>query len=122
MKKVIIWCITTTLTCVALAMSPVATAADADSAEMIEKGRKLAFSRKGGNCLACHQMEGADQPGTIGPPLVAMKYRFPDREKLRERIWDATALKPTTQMPPFGKNLILTEEEIDQVVAFVSTL
>ena len=120
MKKILVYLLSASAALAFLTLSPLTMAEDEQ--KMIEKGKKLALSRKGGNCLACHQFEGAEQAGNMGPPLVAMKSRFPDKAKLRARIWDATASNPTSQMPPFGKNLILSEEEIDQVVAFISTL
>jgi L-cysteine S-thiosulfotransferase len=86
-------------------------------------GQNVAFDRSKGNCLACHAFPNnpaAKSPGNIGPPLMSMKSRYPDRAKLRAQIWDATASNPNTSMPPFGKNKILTEAEIDQVVDFVS--
>ncbi len=85
-------------------------------------GKDLAFNNKKGNCLACHLMPGV--PGaisntTIGPPLVGMKARFPDKAKLRAQVWDATKANPQTSMPPFGKHQILTEQEIDKIVDFI---
>lgn len=104
----------------ALSLSPqLAVAADA---QVVEEGKKIAFDRKKGNCLACHQIEGGDLPGNIGPPLVAMKARFPDKSKLRAQIWDSTKNNPNSMMPPFGKHEILTESEIDKVVEFIYTL
>ena len=88
----------------------------------IERGKALAFERRKGNCLACHVIEGGELAGNYGPPLVLMKVRFPDREVLREQIWDASIREKTTRMPPFGRHKILTEEEIDLVVDFVLTL
>jgi sulfur-oxidizing protein SoxX len=87
-------------------------------------GQALAFSNKKGNCLACHAMPGtkAEMAGSIAPPLIAMKLRWPDRAKLRAQVWDATAANPQTSMPPMGKHEILSEEEIDQVVDFIYTL
>lgn len=85
-------------------------------------GKGLAFDSSKGNCLACHAMPtiaDAEQPGDIGPPLIAMNARFPDIKALRAKIWDATASNPDTFMPPFGKHKVLTEEEIDQIVDFV---
>jgi len=102
-----------------LAVSTPASAADAS---VIEEGKKLAFDRKKGNCLACHQMAGGDLPGNIGPPLVAMKARFPDKAKLRAQIWDATRANPNTIMPPFGRFKIVSDTEIDKIVEFVYTL
>lgn len=85
-------------------------------------GQALAFDRNKGNCLACHALPNdpaATSPGNIGPALMGMKLRFPDRAKLRAQIWDATANNPKTSMPPFGKNKILTEAEIDQIVDYI---
>lgn len=89
---------------------------------VIEAGKKIAFNRKKGNCLACHQIEGGNLPGNIGPPLVAMQARFPDKAKLRAQIWDSTVANPNSMMPPFGKHQILTESEIDKVVEFIHSL
>ena len=88
-------------------------------------GRELTFSTAKGNCLACHQMPsdpGAITSANIGPPLIAMKERYPDRAKLRAQIWDATAFNPSTVMPPFGKHKILTESEIDRILDYVASL
>jgi len=94
----------------------------AADAEIIEQGKQIAFDRKKGNCLACHQIEGGDLPGNIGPALVAMKARFPDKAVLRSQIWDASKKNPNTMMPPFGRHEILTEAEIDKVVEFIYSL
>ena len=92
------------------------------SADAIEDGKKVAFDRKKGNCLACHMIPGGSLPGNIGPPLVAMKARFPNKADLRAQIWDATAKNPNTIMPPFGKHQILTEKEVDLITEFIYTL
>ncbi len=91
-------------------------------AELIAEGKKLAVDRKKGNCLSCHIMGDGEMPGTHGPPLIFMKQRFPDKKKLRARIWDATASNPNTMMPPFGRHGILTDDEIDKITEYVSTL
>ena len=87
-----------------------------------EKGKKLALSKSDGNCLACHKIAGADQPGNIGPELVDMKSRYPNKADIRARIWDATRFNPISAMPPFGRNRIMTEQEIDDLAEFISTL
>jgi sulfur-oxidizing protein SoxX len=103
-----------------LSLSPqLALAADAS---VVEQGKQIAFDRKKGNCLACHQIEGGALPGNIGPPLVAMKARFPDKAKLRAQIWNSNKNNPNSMMPPFGRHEILTESEIDKVVEFIYTL
>lgn len=74
-------------------------------------------------CQGCHQFQGADQAGTVGPPLLAMKARFPDPEKLRALIYDAQkASKPYTMMPPFGRNGLVSEQDIEHIIAFLYTL
>jgi sulfur-oxidizing protein SoxX len=98
-----------------LMMSP----ARAEPTESVKTGQSIAWSRSQGNCLACHYMPDAEFPGNIGPPLIGMKSRFPDRSVLRAQVWDATTLNPDTMMPPYGRHQILTEEEIDQVVDYL---
>lgn len=106
----------------ALAMTSFpATAADA-AASVIEKGKEVAFDRKLGNCLACHAIEDGTLPGNIGPPLIAMQQRFPDKAKLRAQIWDATVANPNSIMIPFGRHRVVTEEQIDQIVEYIYTL
>ena len=98
-----------------------ATAGAAD-ANTIKLGKEVAYDRKKGNCLACHMMDDGVSPGDIGPPLIAMRARFPDRAKLRSQIWDAQMSNPGTRMPPFGKHQALSEKEIDAVVDYLYTL
>ncbi|WP_297528021.1 sulfur oxidation c-type cytochrome SoxX [Thiohalobacter sp.] len=106
-----------------LALAPASNAVAAEAGNsVIEQGKEIAFNRKKGNCLACHQIEGGSLPGNIGPPLVAMKARFPDKAKLRAQIWDATRNNPNSIMPPFGRHKILSEDEIDKIVEFIYTL
>ena len=100
--------------------SPVAMSA-AHGAKIAE-GKKVAFDRKKGNCLSCHAIAGGQAAGNLGPPLIAMKARFPDKNVLRAQIWDATVKNPATAMPPFGKHNILTEKEIDLVTDFIHSL
>ncbi len=108
----------------ALALVPVsgAIAADAGTKSVAEQGKAIAFHRKKGNCLACHAIEGGELAGNIGPPLIAMKARFPDKAKLRAQIADATQANPNSIMPPFGRNQIISESEIDKIVEFLYTL
>ncbi|MGE0080956.1 MAG: sulfur oxidation c-type cytochrome SoxX [Thiohalomonadaceae bacterium] len=89
---------------------------------VLEQGKAIAFDNKKGNCLACHQIEGGDLPGNIGPPLVSMKVRFPDKAKLRAQIFDSTQSNPNSIMPPFGRHQILTPDELDKVVEFIYSL
>ena len=88
----------------------------------VAEGQKLAFDRGKGNCLTCHVIKGGDLPGTIGPELVDIKSKYPKREDLVAIITDETLRNPLTVMPPFGRNRILTEKEINAVVDFLQTL
>ena len=97
----------------------VASAAQAQSS--LAEGESLAFERSKGNCLSCHVIRGGELPGTIGPPLADMKTRFPDRRELAAIIYDETKRNPLTVMPPFGRNLILTENEINAIIDFLYT-
>jgi L-cysteine S-thiosulfotransferase len=58
-------------------------------------GKEIAFNRDKGNCLACHQIEDGEFPGNIGPELKSLNR------------------------PPFGKNKILNEQEIDLIVDYL---
>ncbi|MCJ9704548.1 MULTISPECIES: sulfur oxidation c-type cytochrome SoxX [unclassified Bradyrhizobium] len=103
-----------------LLMAIVATPARAQSA--VADGQKLAFDRGKGNCLTCHVIKGGDLPGTIGPELKDLKSKYPDRNELTAIIFDETKRNPQTMMPPFGRNRILTEQEISAIVDFLQTL
>jgi len=103
----------------ALLVSAAAVAADAKKEET---GKQLAYNNKKGNCLACHAMPSmpdAQQPGNSGPPLIAMSARFPDKKALYDRVYDEMAFNPNTVMPPFGKHLLLSQDELNKVVDFI---
>ncbi|QGT77828.1 sulfur oxidation c-type cytochrome SoxX [Guyparkeria halophila] len=98
-------------------------AEDAGLSESAKKGKEIAFGRGAGNCLACHQMKGGNLAGNIGPALIAMEARYPEREDLvavlkdpRDKFGDQTI------MPPFGANKILSDEEINNIVDYLYTL
>jgi L-cysteine S-thiosulfotransferase len=86
------------------------------------EGQKLAFDRSKGNCLTCHDIKGGDLPGSIGPALKDIKSKYPDRNDLVAILTDETKRNPLTMMPPFGRNRILTEQEINAIVDFLQTL
>lgn len=98
-----------------------AAAADSDA----DAGLKLALDKNKGNCVACHAIPSnpkIEAPGNIGPALTGTKALFPDRAKLRAQIWDSNVANPDSVMPPFGRNKVLTEQEIDQVTDYVMGL
>ena len=88
----------------------------------IEEGKKLAFDRKKGNCLACHMMDDGELAGNNGPPLIAMKARFPNKQDLFDQIWDPTNNDPNSFMPPFGKHGAISKTEINKIIEYLYTL
>lgn len=100
-----------------IVLAPLAVSDDA-----LEQGKRLATERAKGNCLACHAIEDGQLPGNLGPPLLAMKLRFPDRERLRRQIYDAAINNRHSRMPPFGRHQILTAEEIELIIDYLYTL
>ncbi|HHE31333.1 MAG TPA: sulfur oxidation c-type cytochrome SoxX [Chlorobaculum parvum] len=101
------------------ALGQAAGKADQDA---LAKSKALAFDSGKGNCLACHMIADGEFPGNFGPPMIQMKERFPDKAVLREQIWDASAKNPKSMMPPFGKNGVLTDKEVDLIVDYLYTL
>ena len=105
-----------------LLMQPANAGAEPDR---IEQGRNLAHDFEKGNCLACHAAPSDPEAITranIAPPLVTMRARFTDREVLRDQIWDAAERNPNTIMPPFGRNMILSDDEIELIIDYLYTL
>src|ERR1700754_580324 len=106
----------------ALMIGAAASAGPAAAQSAVAEGQKLAFDRGKGNCLTCHVIKGGDLPGTIGPELTDIKKKYPNRDELVAIVFDETKRNPLTVMPPFGRNRILTEKEINAVVDFLQTL
>jgi sulfur-oxidizing protein SoxX len=104
-----------------LALSIAAAAGPTFAQSATAEGQKLAFDRGKGNCLTCHVIKGGENPGTIGPELSDIKKQF-KRDELVAIVFDETKRNPLTQMPPFGRNRILTEKEINAIVDFLLTL
>ena len=113
----------------ALLLPIAATAGNAD------QGRAIATGGGEASCILCHAIPGAKGPaGTLGPSLAGIGRRL-RAEALRSRIADASRLNPKTAMPPYGRTdglyqvaapyrgkPLLTEAQIDDVVAFLLTL
>jgi sulfur-oxidizing protein SoxX len=106
----------------ALAVGTLTSVSPARAQSAVSEGQKLAFDRGKGNCLTCHEIKGGDLAGSIGPPLKDIKSKYPDRNELVAIITDETKRNPQTVMPPFGRNRILTDHEINAVVDFLQTL
>src|SRR6266852_7747105 len=86
-------------------------------------GQKLAADRtRGGSCLACHVMGpagGADLPGNVGPDLSEIGNAGREDEWLFNYIYDARVYNPETVMPPWGSHGFFTDQEINDMVAFL---
>ena len=106
----------------ALLIGTAVSAGPATAQSAVTEGQKLAFDRGKGNCLTCHEIKGGDLPGTIGPALKDIKSKYPDRNDLVAILHDETKRNPQTVMPPFGRNRILTDQEINAIVDFLQTL
>ena len=106
----------------ALVIGAFVSAGSAHAQSAAAEGQKLAFDRSKGNCLTCHAIKGGTLPGSIGPELIDIKSKYPNREDLVAIVSDETLRNPLTVMPPFGRNRILTPKEIDAVVDFLQTL
>ena len=101
-----------------------------------ERGREIVGNRQVGLCLLCHTGPFPQQrfQGNLAPDLSGAGTRA-SIGQLRLRIVDASRLNPNTIMPPYyrvdgltrvaasyrGKP-ILSAEQIEDVVAFLSTL
>lgn len=78
----------------------------------------------GGNCYACHQLELAEVSyGTLGPSLTNYgKDRKFDPEEAKNaytKIYNSQAVVPCSNMPRFGANKVLTEQQIKDLVALL---
>ncbi len=110
-----------------IAASPATTMAAEPTAKALEEGKKLAFNRSKGNCLACHAIKGGKLAGNIGPALIAMKARFPGKagkQELYDIVYGKKARVPKdiSMMPPFGEHAILSDEQIQKIVDYIYTL
>ena len=83
-----------------------------------------ARAENGGNCYACHQMDGKELSfGTLGPSLreygKIRKFAEPEVKAVYERIYNPHAAIPCANMPRLGAAKFLTIEQIKDLVAFV---
>ena len=119
----------------ALALLP-ALAAPALAAGDAARGRAIVVTRQKGLCLLCHSGPFPEErfQGELAPSLAGVGARLGEAE-LRARITDSRGLNPESIMPSYGvvaglvqvapafrARPILTEGEIEDVVAFLMTL
>lgn len=71
------------------------------------------------HCEQCHEIKGIQDFGNVGPSLIDLKARYSDRKDVATIIFDETKRNPQTMMPPFGRNLILTDKEIAVIVDYL---
>jgi len=100
------------------------------------RGRAIVANRSVGLCLLCHSGPIPEErfQGTLAPSLAGAGARW-SAGQLRLRIADGARLNPDTIMPPYyrttglqrvakafeGKT-ILTAEQVEDVVAYLTTL
>ena len=78
----------------------------------------------GGNCYACHQLSKAELSyGTIGPSLYnfgKLRGFTPEMQKYAYgKVYNPQAFSACSNMPRFGAHGILTEKQIQDVVALL---
>ena len=100
------------------------------------RGKAIVLDRHVGLCLLCHSGPFPEQrfQGDLAPSLAGVGARLSEGQ-IRLRIVDASRVNPQTIMPPYyrkeglsrvapshaGKT-VLTAQQIEDVVAFLSTL
>lgn len=100
-----------------------------EGAKIANNGRGGQFSDppdtvSGGNCYACHQMEQKEVSyGTLGPSLTNYgKDRKYDPAAIKDaftKVFDSQAMVACSNMPRFGANKVLNEQQIKDIVAFL---
>ena len=78
----------------------------------------------GGNCYACHELTKQELAfGTIGPSLYnfgKIRGYSPEMQKYAfGKVYNSEAYSACSNMPRFGHNKILTEQQIKDVVALL---
>lgn len=78
----------------------------------------------GANCYACHQLSPQELAfGTIGPTLLGfgkLRGNSPEIQKYTyAKVYNSQAFSACSNMPRFGQNGILTEQQMKDVVALL---
>ena len=77
-----------------------------------------------GNCVACHNIEGAKGPGNVGPDLHNYKKHFIDSgvrsyQYVYQQIADARVHMPKTHMTINLTTKLFTPQEICEITSYV---
>ena len=122
--------------CLVLALTGFSPWAVAQSAGNADRGRAIVLNRQLGMCLLCHSGPFPEErvQGNLAPDLTGAGKRW-NAAQLRQRLTDPASFNPATVMPAYtrtddlwrvplplqGKPL-LTPAQVDDVVAFLTTL
>jgi sulfur-oxidizing protein SoxX len=92
--------------------------------QRIVDGKIEALKENGALCINCHAMDAQEvNAGNLGPPLVGYGRQRGNSEAVArytyERIYNAWAFVPCSNMPRLGANGFLTPEQIAHVVAYL---
>ena len=122
-------------------LSSVVPAQGAPSASLTDpgasvRGRAIVADRQLGMCLLCHRGPFPEEPtqGDLAPDLRGVGKRYTEAQ-LRQRIVDPLQINSASIMPSYGQSKglwrvapalrgrpLLTAEQIEDVVAFLTTL
>jgi len=94
--------------------------AEMSKEDMVKEGRKVFVTKKLGNCLACHAVQGDEsipQTGSLGPKLANLDS-YPT-DYLIEKVMDPNKTNPNTIMPPMGRNHKITKAQVEAVVVYL---
>jgi len=86
---------------------------------LIKLGEKVYKDKSRGNCLACHTLKGSgiEQEGNMGPNLANF-VALPD-QYFFNKIWDPNVDTPNSIMPPLGRNMRVSKDEIKAIIAYI---
>jgi sulfur-oxidizing protein SoxX len=96
--------------------------------KVASNGRGLQYSddpeqENGGNCYACHQLDPKEVAyGNLGPSLSGYGARGQSAAMLQytwTKLWNTHAYNVCSHMPRFGAAGILTEKQLQDVMAFL---
>jgi sulfur-oxidizing protein SoxX len=90
----------------------------------VRGGRVEKVKENGANCYACHALDPKEvNAGNMGPSLAGYGAQRGNSEAIvkytYEKIYDAWAYFPCSNMPRMGHNGFLTPEQITHVVAYL---